>query len=96
VQHAERLSGQRAAFFRIDTERLELAPHPAHACGQDHPAARQFLDRGDLLGGEHGRAIGKHQDRHAQADSLDRTGEKRERREHVEVASARAFDVVGR
>ena len=79
--------------LRIDAQRLELAPHPSNADGKDHAAARQFLDRRDLLGRQHRGTIGQHQHRDAQADAFGRAGEKRERRQHVEIAPARAFDV---
>ena len=75
----------------VGRERLVLLAIGAGAHAQDHAAARELIERGDLLGQHRHRAHGQHDDAGGQANALGARGHVGERDQRlVEVRRARA------
>ena len=96
VQKGERRVGYRTPAPAIHAEHSELPVHPADPDAEDQPPSRQFLDRSDPLRAEEGGTVGDDQHANGQADAFGDPGEKRERRQRLEVAPVRSFRILGR
>jgi len=66
----EGLVEQGTSAGEIDTQRVELGFEPTSGGAQDHPAAAHHVDRGQLLGQQHGLAHRNNQHGGADADTL--------------------------
>src|SRR5712691_8084936 len=91
---ADRLVGTPTAAFELDAHEVELVLVPAHADAQREAAARELLQRRDLLREVH-RVVQRHEDdRGAEPDSLRPAGDPAERDERVVYAPVR-IDALG-
>ena len=89
VQHLEVLVGALAPALPGHVERLELLLEPADADAEVDPAAREPVERRDLLGHVDRVALGQEQHGRAQADGAGAGGQVGEGDQRLEQAAAR-------
>src|SRR6266545_1253834 len=82
-QRRDELLGPRAALLHGNPDRLELLAHPAEAEAHVEPAARDRVERGELLGEQGGREERQVRDREAEADPAGLPGEVGQRDDRV-------------
>jgi PPOX class probable F420-dependent enzyme len=102
AHYPDRLIAAGSATFELDAHEVELVPVPAHADAKRETAARELLQRRDLLRQVH-RVVERHEhDRGAEPDPLRLARDPAERHERVVDAAVRVDclgtddDVLGR
>src|SRR3989442_5698595 len=78
------LIAQRPPLSKRSVQHLEFLFHPAHATPADHPAAREYIQRGDGFGRDHGVTMRQDQHRRAQAYCTGAAGHEAEDTEWLE------------